>query len=195
MDKELELKSLIQMTNDRLGFSPKTPSELNHLSLSIKKKTGSTISLSSLKRIWGYVDYSSFPSPNTLNILSRFNDFDDWEDFLRNKDLPRPEPTSEFLAGSVVDAESLITGDVLIIDWEENKSCELEYLGGHRFVVICSRNIKLIVNDTFTLHSVCVGLPFYAADIHRNSDTIPGYIGAKNGITAIRLKTGNAIHL
>ena len=184
MCKKTGLQALVQTTNIKWGYTPKTPTEFNDLGIDIKKKTGYSISLSSLKRLWGYVDYKSFPSPNTLNILARYNDFEDWEDFLKNYDGAPTGETSEYLSNSVVDAESLNIGDVLRIEWEDEKSCELEYLSEHRFRVISSSNIKLQAEDTFIMHSVCVGLPFFAADIHRDNETIPGYVGAKNnGIT------------
>lgn len=189
MCKNLALQSLIQTTNRNFGHTPKTPTDFNELSLMVKKKTGSSISQSSLKRIWGYVNYSNFPSPNTLNILSRFNDFEDWEDFLKRYDKSMPVvETSEFLNGSVVEAEALSEGDILRLNWEDDKFCEIEYLSDHRFRVSESMNIKLMAGDIFTMHSICVGLPFFAADIHRGDERIPGYVGAKNnGITSIHL--------
>lgn len=188
MSKERSLQALLLTTNLNIGYTPKTPTDFNALSISIKKKTGQTISLSSLKRLWGYVDYECFPSPNTLNILARFNDFDDWEAFLMSHENVNTGESSEYLSDSVVDAESLNPGDRLIINWEQEKSCELSYLGDHRFRVNYSNNIKLTPEDTFTMHSVCVGLPFFAADIHRGGDKIPGYVGAKsNGVSTIQL--------
>lgn len=188
MCKNLALKSLILTTNKNYGHTPKTPTDFNRLSLSIQKKTGSSISQSSLKRIWGYVNYTNFPSPTTLNILSQFNGFEDWEDFLKRYDKTQPSESSEYLNGSVVDAESLKEGDMLKIAWEDDKCCDLIYLSDHRFRITASQNIKLTEGDTFTMHSACVGLPFFAADIHRGEERIPGYVGAKNnGITSILL--------
>lgn len=188
MSKKTALQTLIHATNQSLGYTPKTPTDFNDLSLAIKKKTNYSISLSSLKRLWGYVDYKSFPSPNTLNILARYNEYEDWEDFLKSNEFSEDSQTSEFLKGSVIDAESLIPGDTVRINWELDKTCDIEYLGDHRFRITSSQNIKLKGGDTFTLHSVCVGLPFFAADIHREDEIIPGYVGAKNnGITSIML--------
>lgn len=188
MCKNLALQSLILATNKRFGHAPKTPADFNELSFEIKNKTGHPLSQSSLKRIWGYVNYSCFPSPNTLNILSRFNDFDDWEDFLKRYDGSLPTETSEYLNGSVVEAENLYEGDVLKIEWEDDKRLKIMYISDHRFKILDSNNIKLQPGDLFTMHSACVGLPFFAADIHRGTERIPGYVGAKNnGITSIQL--------
>lgn len=180
---------MIELTNKNLRFTPGTPSDFNEVSSLIQKKVGHSISLSSLKRLWGYVDYKSFPSPNTLNILCRFNGFYDWADYLQRFELPEQEESSEFIGNTVVDADSLNRGDILLVYWEQDKSCELEYLSDHRFLVVSSYNIKLIADDTFTMHSVCVGLPFYAACIHRGDMLIPGYVGAKaSGVSSISIR-------
>lgn len=190
MCDKTDLKALVQTTNQTLGFIPRTPSDFNELCYDIKRKTGYSISLSSLKRLWGYVEYKSSPSPNTLNILARYNDFNDWEDFMNNHDLSDQTETSGFIDGSVVDSESLDTGDILLLRWENNKTCELEYLGEHRYHVLSSCNIKLLADDILTIHSMCVGLPFFAADILRGESVIPGYVGAKNtGIGSIQFHT------
>ena len=189
MNKEEAFQNLIELTNKNLKFTPSTPSDFNEVTVILQKKVGHSISLSSLKRLWGYVSYQGFPSPNTLNILCRFNGYYDWSDYLERFDLPEEEEISEFIGGTVIDAESLTRGDILYVYWEQDKSCELEYLSDHRFLVLSSYNIKLLADDIFTMHSVCVGLPFYAASIHRGESQIPGYVGAKNGgVSSITLK-------
>lgn len=58
---EKELIGLIKITDKNLGYRPQTPSEFNQLIVAIKKKVGHSISLSSAKRLWGYVNYSNVP--------------------------------------------------------------------------------------------------------------------------------------
>lgn len=189
MEKNVALNNLINLTNKTIGFTPRTPTDFNILNLLIKKKQESTISVSSLKRIWGYVNYNSFPSPNTLNLLSRFNGYTDWNSFLKENDIITENDFSEYLSNSLVYSDSLKVGDTLIVEWYKDKGCTLEYLGDHRFEVKDVRNIKLENGDQFTMHSLCVGLPFCASEIIRGSYRIPGYIGARNnGIMAINFK-------
>jgi hypothetical protein len=191
MTKEEALQKLIELTNRNLRLTPSTPSDFNDVSAKILKKVGHSISLSSLKRLWGYVEYKSFPSPNTLNILARYNGFYDWSDYLERQELPESDEPSEFLGDGVVEADSLEKGDELLVYWENDKSCELEYLCNHRFRVITSYNIKLLADDVFTMHSVCVGLPFYAEAIRRADTVIPGYVGAKgSGVSAVTIRHG-----
>lgn len=189
MNNEKALAGLIKITNKTLGYTPNTPSEFNDLIRLIKKKTGQEISLSSLKRLWGYVSYSSSPSPNILNILSRFNDFDDWNDYLQRYGTLGLDETSNFLNDNMVEAEKLKTDTELMVSWDKDKSCRLKYLGDHIFLVEESSNIKLLPGDEFTMHSITIGLPFYAAEIKRGNEILTGYIGAKRtGIKSISME-------
>lgn len=188
MEKEDALKKLVDLTNRNAGFVPTTPSEFNNLSLLIKNKTQQEISLSSMKRIWGYVEYINFPSKNTLNILSRFNGFANWEDFFSHPDEKRDPESSNYFYETMISVDSLSKGQVLKVTWGKEKGCVLEYLSNYSFKVTETYNIKLKPNDTLRLHTLCVGLPFYSIDIRRGDKIIPGYIGAKkSGITSIKI--------
>jgi len=53
-------------------------SDFEELSKLILTKTGVSLSVSTLKRIWGRVKYDSSPTPATLDTLARFVDFENW---------------------------------------------------------------------------------------------------------------------
>ncbi len=78
MDKNLALETLIYLTNCKFGYVPSTPSEFGDLCVSITKQTGRSISMSSIKRLWGYVSYDGFPSVTILNILAQYNNYESW---------------------------------------------------------------------------------------------------------------------
>jgi hypothetical protein len=50
----------------------------------IFNKTKANLSLTTLKRIWGKVDYQSNPSIATLNVLAQYLDYANWRDFRKN---------------------------------------------------------------------------------------------------------------
>lgn len=179
MEKNIALETLVEITNSNLGYVPSTPTEFNELCRLIQKKTGRSISLSSIKRIWGYVRYEGFPSITTLNNLAQYNGYKDWETFMIEK--PGNTNQSGFIEESAVNIEAMKTGDRLLLSWPSGKSCEIECIGPSRFQVNRSSNIKLEPGDTFTLHALCVGHPLYVRDIQRGELLIPAYIGAKNG--------------
>lgn len=71
--------------------------DFEKLSVQIAEKTGVSLSVSTLKRIFGKVNYKSEPSLTTLNALSQFLSYDDWRDFLtKNPEIdtaPAPKAT------------------------------------------------------------------------------------------------------
>lgn len=189
MDKNRALETLVNLTNSNLGYVPSTPAEFNDLCRVITKKTGRYISLSSIKRIWGYVRYEGFPSVTTLNNLAQYNGYKDWETFMSGRP-PGSNIDSSYLGESVVSTDDLRPGDRLSLTWGIGKACEIEYIGALRFRVIESCNIKLEVGDTFTLHTLSVGHPIYLSDIQRGDRRFPAYIGAKRGgLTAISFRS------
>lgn len=75
----------------------------------------------------------------------------------------------------------------IAIEWDKDKSCEIEYISDHRFKVLDSKNFKLLPGDEFLMHPVTVGLPFFAAEIRRGETKIAGYIGARSsGVRSIK---------
>ena len=181
MEKNIALETLVEITNNNLGYIPTTPTEFNELSRQIEKKTGRSISLSSIKRIWGYVRYEGFPSVTTLNNLAKYNGFKDWNAFLSSKTVTRLNEDSGFFEESVVNPVDLKPGDRLLLKWGKDKSCEIECTLPMRFRVKKSHNIKLEAGDVFTLHTLCLGHPIYISDIVRGDTILPAYIGAKKG--------------
>ena len=56
----------------------------SELSETIHKKTNVLLSITTLKRVWGKVNYNSAPSISTLNTLANFAGYINWRDF-KNK--------------------------------------------------------------------------------------------------------------
>jgi hypothetical protein len=71
--------------------------DFEQLSDKVLEKTGVTLSVSTLKRIFGRVSYSSVPSLTTLNTLSQFTGYTDWRTFmnsLTHTAADSPQPTA-----------------------------------------------------------------------------------------------------
>jgi hypothetical protein len=60
------------------------------LSETIQKHTNILLSPTTLKRIWGKVNYNSAPSISTLNTLSKFIDYQNWRDFKIDTQIKQP---------------------------------------------------------------------------------------------------------
>ena len=81
-----EIRKLLQIIEDQIGWGDgetwqsKDFEILNQL---IFEKTKVSLSASTLRRIWGRVEYKHLPSGTTLDTLSRFAGFENWRAFLK----------------------------------------------------------------------------------------------------------------
>lgn len=184
MGKSDALEALVRITNENLGYEPTTPSEFNDLLMRIQKTTGHTLSLSSIKRLWGYVKYNGEFSSTTLNILARFNGMKDWESFKRSVEKEVPvtnDDDSGFHSDSMIDTGRYRPGDRLELSWDGGKGCEAVCVEHMRFRIVKSANIKLKEGDIVTFHTLCIGHPVHVSDIFRDDMLFTSYVGAKRG--------------
>ena len=68
----------------------RTPKDFDYLSEQIFAKVHQTVSPTTLKRMWGYLSETAAPRLSTLNILSQFIGYDNWDAFCKS------ESTEEF---------------------------------------------------------------------------------------------------
>ncbi|MBK0377754.1 hypothetical protein [Mucilaginibacter segetis] len=58
-------------------------------------KTGTMLSITTLKRIWGRVKYDSSPNAATLNTLAKFLGYADWRSFKQSMDAEKPQVAAD----------------------------------------------------------------------------------------------------
>jgi hypothetical protein len=74
--------------------------DFEKLSIDICEATGVSLSISTLKRVFGKVSYTNLPSAHTLNTLARFAGYEDWTTFRQQHaatpaaSVSHPDPTS-----------------------------------------------------------------------------------------------------
>lgn len=66
--------------------------DFEQLSEQILAETGVSLSVSTLKRLWGRVRYDSSPTPTTLDTIARFVGHDSWRTFRQHNGGSRPAP-------------------------------------------------------------------------------------------------------
>ncbi|MBQ4499087.1 MAG: hypothetical protein II985_02485 [Alistipes sp.] len=65
----------------RFGRTLDAPTDYDQLSLDVSEVTGDSLSVSTLKRLYGYDKRSTMPRPSTLSTLSRYVGYAGWSDF------------------------------------------------------------------------------------------------------------------
>lgn len=178
----LELKNRVEAQVKR---KIKTPNDFIFLSGVIWERTHETISPTTLKRLWGYIDGADHARNSTLRILSTFLGFQDWDDFLQNLSN-ESDLQSEFLCTPHISTSNLQIGDRLEVSWKPNRHCVFRYLGNEKFVVEKSENSKLAEGNTFSCSFFLLHEPLYITNLVQGKKLPVDFVaGNKDGLTQI----------
>ena len=178
-----ELQFLRDEVARTFGSRLETSTDFDALSVSIEARIGSLISVSTLKRLWGYIQPQTCPRMSTLDLLAQYTGRDSYAALCR--DLL---DTSGFISAERVDAASLGPGTELQLSWMPDRTVRIEALGDKRFRVLDPGKSKLRKGDEFEAGAILKGHPLYIDCILRNGSTLPPYVaGRSGGLTEISL--------
>lgn len=137
-----------------------TPQDFSFLESDIKRMLpNAQIEQKTLKRLFGYdqTDPESSLRRYTVDTLSQYLGFSDWEAFLAS----RAQKSSYDFHGESISADRLNVGEEINIKWDPDRISTLRYLGHSQFEVVDSRNASWQVGDTFFCHHFVLGEPLY----------------------------------
>lgn len=150
------------------------------------------ISESTLERVWGYSTrgYNTV-SLRTLDVLSRYAEGCDWQEFCEKLASENRCESELFNAEHILTCD-LAVGDRLQIGWLPDRLCTVRYLGDNRFVAEECHNSKMQMGDTFSCLQFSFGKELILSDFTPSATNTPvalkSYIvGRKNGLTTLRL--------
>ena len=178
-----QLAALRQAVEDRYGQAINSPTDFAGLCDQLALAQGEQISVSTLKRVWGYVTGYATIRVSTLNILSRYAGCRDWRDFCDT--LANPD-VSDFPAGDVVVLSTLKVGDNVEVKWSPGRRIVAQYLGQGRMRVIESQRSKLAVGTTFSCNGFVNGEQLILTQVETSSaeQALTYVCGKRGGITA-----------
>lgn len=174
-----EIVELLAQVEKRFGKTISTPSDYYELSIALLQIKQS-VSVATLKRLWGYVGDVHQPRLATLNALAcyiGYNSFDDFCLWLKNN---ADFDSSSFLTDHL-SISGLNAGDEIEIGWTPNRIIRLLYLGDALFKVLESQNSKLQEGDCFVTGGFVLKQPLVLPYLLRNGIHTPAYIAGKNG--------------
>ena len=91
MEKKIEhIERLKHAVIAAFGQTLDSPTDYERLSADIQRKTGELISVSTLKRLFGYLKQGTVPRPSTLSVLARYVGFSGWSDFCLREECSEP---------------------------------------------------------------------------------------------------------
>lgn len=181
-----EYDDIRRMIEDVTGRKMKTPKDFDFLAVRIYERTNTLLSVSTLKRFWGYVakedEGRGEMRLSTLNVFSIYVGFADWDAFCNRNDSNGTTDTSNLFFGKKqIIASKLLPGDVLVIMWKPNRCITVRYSGNDVWMITESHNSKLSTGDTFKCHIFVEHQPLVLADVVHNGLPPCGYICGKDG--------------
>lgn len=176
---KVQLLALRSQVEEKVGRALRLPSDFELLARNVAEVTGEHISTNTLKRLWGYLEGYRTSRRFTLNVLSRYVGFRDWEDYCVNLNQ---NASSQIFDSQYIDSESLTLGAKLTLRWHPDRVVKLEYRGDNEYVVLESHRAKLTAGDTFKCQGFVPGQPLVINGLlHKGIDHPINYICGKQG--------------
>ena len=192
MNHSPEIKCLRSDLEQRVGQQLQSPADFQLLIQQIWEKNHAVLSLSTIKRLWGYVESNGAPRLSTLNTLAQFLGFTDWNAYLVALEQ-RGGIESAMFTGEGIQTADLQVGDKIAVAWQPNRQCTFRYIGDNQFVVEESKNAKLQQGTIFSAARFMIGQPMYLDNILLADGTRTSYVaGKRNGLTSV-IKLHNSI--
>lgn len=169
-----------------MGMKAETPKHFEQLAIMIFGRTGTLLSPTTLKRLWGYLNEGTTPRKFTLDTLAQSCGWRDFDDFV-NGNIPEIE--SGFVGSHVLNVDrDLVPGDMVRLMWAPARVCVIKYLGKSKWVVIGSEGTRLASGDTFTCPLIIAGEPLYLDNVQHPGSRPGVYVcGRRSGIGFIRV--------
>lgn len=181
---ELFIEKLKEYAENVAGFKMCTPKDFENLAQNVFNETGSLLSPTTLKRLWGYLREKEQQNPrlSTLNILAKYIGYVDYATFCKFQEK-ESECVSDFLTNNCLQAKSLLKGDKVKLFWEPDRCVTVQYIGLCMFKVLESRNSKLSVDDVFICERIVENQPLMLSNlIHENGDPVNYICGKRAGV-------------
>ena len=185
MSHSPEIQCLCRDIEQHFGQQLQSPADFQLLLQQIWEKQHAVLSLSTIKRLWGYVASNGTPRLSTLNTMAQFLGFADWNAYLVALEQ-RGGIESALCTGEGIQTADLQAEDRIVVAWQPNRQCTFRYLGENQFVVEDSTNAKLQQGTTFSAARFMIGQPMYLDNILLADGTRTSYVaGKRHGLSSV----------
>ena len=180
-----EIAELKHRIETNLKRKMKTPTDFIFLSGAVFERTRETMSPTTLKRLWGYLDGADQTRNSTLEILSQFLGFSSWDQFV--EEIGKDNGSDKVLSPHI-DVKELNVGDKVKVSWRPDRRCTFRYLGDQQFEVEAAENSKLKVGNTFYCSLFILGEPLYLAQLVQGKNPpVDFVVGNRDGLCELGL--------
>ena len=175
------IKLLLSDVEARMGRGMLSPKDFEFLSATIESDLNERVSVSTLKRLWGYSKYTSSPTSSTLSVLCRLVGYLDWEDYQNNRLKNNRKPSAQVLGDKITVPTDLTPGDRLRLTWAPHRVCEVVYHGNNDFEVVAAVNTGIKAGDWFSCDLIVSGEPLWISNLRQFGKAPVAYVCGKQG--------------
>ncbi|MBQ6649437.1 MAG: hypothetical protein IJM66_11400 [Muribaculaceae bacterium] len=180
-ENEKYIKLLLGDVENRLGRGMLSPKDFEYLNGVIKSELNESVSVSTLKRLWGYSKYFSSPSVSILSTLCRLVGYRDWADYQARRESGGKKPSAEVMCDKITVATDLEPGDRIRLTWEPQRVCDVVYHGDGDFEVLSSQNTGIKAGDWFSCSLIVSGEPLWLSNLRQYGKAPVAYVCGKQG--------------
>lgn len=177
----MEYKNLCQAIDEMMGHKMQTPKDFEQLRDRIYSRQHVLISVSTLKRVWGYIDNKSEPRQTTLDTLAYFLGYADYAAFCQSLTDDGQTVSNPVVSRHVSVRDDLVENDILTLYWQPGRICRVRYLGNLQFQVVSSERTRLQTGDYFQCSLIVEGEPLYLSNLLQKGRLATNYVCGKNG--------------
>lgn len=187
MKEEQYLIALKTSITAKMGRSMTQPSDFELLIDEIARQNDEKIGMSTVKRLFDYIDNDHAFTARTLSVLARFLGCNDWADFCFRTEM-QAQSDSGFLYGKQIRSSQLKAGDIVEATWMPDRRCQFRYEGDNTYDVVLAENAKLQVGNTCQALLFAKGQPLYIANLQYGDGKSYTYVAGKTyGLTNVEL--------
>lgn len=182
------LAKLKQLIEEAVTYPIVSSTDYERLHQQMQECLHEAVGVSTLKRLWGYVEGYATVRESTLDVMCRFVGYSDWHTFVADYCEVESAQTSRRVLGATLRSEELPVGNCVEIAWNPNRRLVLRHEGVGNYTVIEACNSKVKVGDTFHCERFVMGQPLYV-DNMRHADEPPTLfvLGRLGGLTRCRV--------
>ncbi len=181
MEKDVNIERLKADVEARLQRGMLSPKDFTYLNEVIVNELNERVSVSTLKRIWGYSSYNSKPSASILSSLCRLVGYRDWQDYVANRENTSRKPSETVMSDKIMVDTDLEVGAHLRLTWMPQRVCDIEYRGNNEFEVLSSVNTGIKPGDLFDCSLIVSGEPLWLSNLRQFGKAPVAYVCGKLG--------------
>ncbi|MBN2727810.1 MAG: hypothetical protein JXR53_01155 [Bacteroidales bacterium] len=161
----------------KFGQEIRYPSDCDALAAHIQHITKQNISVSTLKRILGFVSGVKEPRLFTLDVLAKYIGYENWDVYLEN--FSKIE-NSDFVNLEQITVSELDKGVSIEFYYDPDRKVNMKYNGNFTFVVTESVNSKLISGDIIKLTHIIRHYPLIVHSVVRDNRELGQFKAGKS---------------